>query len=501
MYKDILQKNEKQVNKQILRINLGLLILAFLVFAFVTKIPPLKAFVMTGIGVLAHIGIYYGDRFGLFKQVTKYMYLLLLTMIIGVFSIVMGEDNGGMFYGYFLLLVLSGFYYHRMLLAVVGGCVLLQNALIYLLSPQTIMYRFDNVSGFLGFGFVFIAGLVATWVLVQRMEKLVVEAYVNETKATGMVEAVEEIFTNVQTISGQLNDSAHLLDGSAGEVGTSSEETSLSLDHMSSAIEEQARNTTDVQKHVDEINRSVHKLFQTAQKTGTLSRDTLVSSERGAQALNEIEKSMEKMGETFDTTVTTIGDLGQRSEEIGQIVELIRSITSQTNLLALNAAIEAARAGEHGLGFGVVAQEIRGLADQSVQATEQIAHIIDFIQKKIVEVTTSINQSEEDLHEGIDQVRNVAVDYQGILQLFQEANTQIQEMVSELEMVAQRNDRMMESIRNLARRSEENAASVEEISASMEEQSAMTQTLVQISANLKSVVNDLYQLTQKVHFE
>ena len=92
-----------------------------------------------------------------------------------------------------------------------------------------------------------------------------------------------------------------------------------------------------------------------------------------------------------------IQNLGKRSEEIGSIVEVIDEIADQTNLLALNAAIEAARAGDAGRGFAVVAEEIRKLAERSMEATKEIANVIKQVQS---ETETAIKATEETYREG-----------------------------------------------------------------------------------------------------
>ena len=84
-------------------------------------------------------------------------------------------------------------------------------------------------------------------------------------------------------------------------------------------------------------------------------------------------------GEATHTNAIVEG-LSEGARRIGDVVKLIRSIASQTNLLALNATIEAARAGEAGRGFAVVANEVKTLANQTTQATEDIGVQVDAIQ-------------------------------------------------------------------------------------------------------------------------
>jgi methyl-accepting chemotaxis protein len=91
-----------------------------------------------------------------------------------------------------------------------------------------------------------------------------------------------------------------------------------------------------------------------------------------------------------------MADLNEAAEQVGAIVDLIAKIASQTNLLALNATIEAARAGEMGRGFAVVAAEVKGLAQQTSKATDEIAQRISGIQsatKAAVEHIVTIGQS------------------------------------------------------------------------------------------------------------
>jgi methyl-accepting chemotaxis protein len=83
----------------------------------------------------------------------------------------------------------------------------------------------------------------------------------------------------------------------------------------------------------------------------------------------------------MEVIAASMAQLSEQGQAVGQIIATVEDISTQSNLLAVNAAIEAAKAGEHGKGFGVVAQEVKSLAEQSRQATSQVRSILGDIQK------------------------------------------------------------------------------------------------------------------------
>jgi methyl-accepting chemotaxis protein len=111
-----------------------------------------------------------------------------------------------------------------------------------------------------------------------------------------------------------------------------------------------------------------------------------------AVSAGEISVNEGKLSEKVD-------EVAQLSVEINGILDFIRNVADQTKMLGLNAAIEAARAGEHGRGFGVVAEEIRRLSDQSKETTESIRRLTKEIEEKIHSISLAsegtLKQSQE----------------------------------------------------------------------------------------------------------
>ena len=138
-----------------------------------------------------------------------------------------------------------------------------------------------------------------------------------------------------------------------------------------------------------------------ANANDTTSRATTVAtaSDEMTASITDISRSTNEAVQITASAVATAGEAGQAvaglaaaSEDIGGVVDLIQAIASQTNLLALNATIEAARAGEAGKGFGVVAEEVKQLAQQTAQATGSITERVQGIASGAAAAARSIGQ-------------------------------------------------------------------------------------------------------------
>ncbi len=188
---------------------------------------------------------------------------------------------------------------------------------------------------------------------------------------------VSEAAPNLNTLASETRADSDALASAAANIAGASEQ-------MANTIErELALNTQQIADFSSGVTRAV------------------AESDRCGDA---VQQQVSEIGERVATLSTEVEALGTQTRNIAEIVRLIESIAQQTNLLALNAAIEAARAGEHGRGFSVVAEEVRGLARNTSEATERIQLIVDQVLAGMDAAVDGVQQVRDRVNEGRRQV-------------------------------------------------------------------------------------------------
>ncbi len=188
----------------------------------------------------------------------------------------------------------------------------------------------------------------------------------------------------VKNLKGEIEKSTRLIASikeAIIQLSSSANEMTAISAQQSSGAAEQAAAVQQVTTTSEEIAITAKQITDNAKSVETLAEATNQSCTGGTGDVTNAIEGMARLRSQVQSIAESMLTLGDNSQKIGGIVEIIDEISDQTNLLALNAAIEAAGAGEAGKRFAIVAQEVKRLAERTVDATRQIKGLIDEIQK------------------------------------------------------------------------------------------------------------------------
>jgi methyl-accepting chemotaxis protein len=163
-------------------------------------------------------------------------------------------------------------------------------------------------------------------------------------------------------------------------IATTSSEMAATIAQQERVTAQQAAAVNETTATMDELDASFRQSAEQAEVSATRAREALNLTEQGTSTVKQTLGGMSSLKGKVGGIAEQILRLSEQTGQIGNITNLVSELANQTNLLALNAAVEAARAGEHGKGFGVVATEIRKLADQSKKSAERINTLVLDIQ-------------------------------------------------------------------------------------------------------------------------
>jgi methyl-accepting chemotaxis protein PixJ len=198
----------------------------------------------------------------------------------------------------------------------------------------------------------------------------------------------------------------------------------------------------------------------------------------GDAAMNSTVEGFTAIRETVAKTAEKVQQLGEASQKISKVVKLISGFANQTNMLALNASIEAARAGEEGQGFGVVANEVRALAQRSAKATTEIRQLIEEIQSQVNDLIKAMAMGTKQVNSGSQLVEETRQKLTDISASSQQVNQLVREIAQSASLQSQTSDQASQTIQNVAAIATSNSDYAQALNESFSE-------LLQVAAELQ----------------
>jgi methyl-accepting chemotaxis protein len=291
---------------------------------------------------------------------------------------------------------------------------------------------------------------------------------------------------------------AAVLDKNSKEVHRIVSELSDLTDIASNAVQEIEKGAADTAENIQlqsALTQNIQDLIANASRDSEnmeqISSNTARALEEGMSIVESLNEKAAGVIQNSDSAYNSMLKLKEKAEEIRVITELISSISEQTNLLSLNAAIESARAGEMGKGFAVVAEEIRKLAAQSKESTNEIARIVNALNEqsdKSAAEVQNLKQSNEEQNIMVLRTKEIFTDISGKMNEVRETVNKVNEWVGK---ILNDNDKLVQSINDIS-------AVSEEVTASAQEASALTAQNLDKADEAKGYVNELIDTSLKM---
>ena len=313
------------------------------------------------------------------------------------------------------------------------------------------------------------------------------------TNMKGMVE-------QTSVAAEQVGSSAAGVEDTSTKLLTATQNITTSIMEIRNGIVQQAEDSERCLLQSEELADRINEVKADAVAIDELAKGAKTAVENGMEAIGVLETKGEETASITKRITVDMDALAEESLSIGKIIGVINDIAEQTNLLSLNASIEAARAGEAGRGFAVVVDEIRRLAEQSVEAANEIAGIVNGIKAQTEGTARTVAQAEE-------IVASQSVALQNAISLFKNIGENVEEMTARLanisngvESISEAQNITVDAISSISAVSEETSAASEEVQNMVDLQLKAVEDLSDASTVLNDEARKLQEALQAFRY-
>lgn len=311
----------------------------------------------------------------------------------------------------------------------------------------------------------------------------------------GGIEQLSTSIASVQQIADDVARSSEQTTASVEETETASDQIATSVEEISAGAEDQSESLQEVSSEMNNMSATVEEIASSAEEVAATASTAVERGETGRESAADASEELTSIKAQASEAAEQVQQLDAKMNEIGEIVEMITDIAEQTNMLALNASIEAARAGEAGEGFGVVANEIKGLAGEAADATTTIEARIEDVQETTGSTVDEIDDMRATVESGAETIEDAVEMFDDIANAVQEAESGIQEISDATDDQAASSEEVVSMVDAVTRVSQQAANEASNVSAATEEQAASLSEAASALQEMASLADELSDQT------
>jgi len=253
------------------------------------------------------------------------------------------------------------------------------------------------------------------------------------------------------------------------QVTTSVAEIAATSKEQQATASETAATTTEIGATSREIVSTSRDLLLTMNEVSRVAEQSALLAGTSQSGLSRMEETMRSVMEAAGSVNAKLAILNEKAVNINQVVATITKVADQTNLLSLNAAIEAEKAGEYGRGFGVVATEIRRLADQTAVATYDIEQTVKEIHSAVSAGVMGMEKFSEEVRRGMNDVQQVGTQLSQIIQEVQALAPRVQMVNEGMHTQANGAEQITQALSQLSEAAQQTAESLRQSSQAIDD--------------------------------
>lgn len=311
-----------------------------------------------------------------------------------------------------------------------------------------------------------------------------------------MIEKLRDILVDTSKISRTVGETSTGIFEKNRQVKNVMEQVASSAGELATGANEISGEVGDMTDSIRDIELKVSAYAESSRLMNERSEAAMRLVEKGRHSVETQAEGTRRTEEAATQVSAAISKLSEAAVGISSITRTISDLAEQTNLLSLNASIEAARAGEHGLGFAVVAQEVRKLAEESTASTKEVFHLVKGIEQGVKEAASNMKINEQAVQLQSEMIKETEEIFSQIVSSVQFISEQIHTFSKESESMQESARLISSAIQNISSITQQSAAGTEQVSAAMNEQIEAIQTVVEETGRMQQMASQLQRTIQ-----